>query len=83
MTTMLESAARAIHAIDSRGATERVAASMWANNRAKVYEKMARAVILAIREPGDVALLNANCVIDADAYEAWTAMIDAALYGDA
>lgn len=38
-----------------------------------------RAVLLAVREPDDAMLLSARHIADADAYEAFTAMIDAIL----
>jgi hypothetical protein len=43
------------------------------------YFREARAVLLAVREPSDVMLLAAKGLPDADAYEAFTAMIDAIL----
>ena len=43
------------------------------------YRAIARAVLLAVREPSDVMLLAAKGLPDADAYEAFTAMIDAIL----
>jgi len=39
-------------------------------------------VLLAIREPDDGMLLSAGCLTDADAYQAYTAMIDAILAGE-
>jgi len=44
--------------------------------------EVAREVLLAIREPDDGMLLSAGCLTDADAYKAYTAMIDAILAGE-
>jgi hypothetical protein len=83
--TMLEKAARAIHAIDSASASERVASSMWTSNRVKVYEKLSRAVLEAIREPSEAMLIYCawDCVYptagpSSDAEE-WKSAIDAIL----
>lgn len=43
------------------------------------YRSIARAVLMAVREPDDKMLLYARHITDADAYEAFTAMIDAIL----
>ena len=91
MTTMLEKAAMAVWNPKALGLQDHEIEQVWMNQAEedrKLYRGIARAVLMAVREPGvDAALAGATHVVrnmqgNEDyfaAKEAFTAMIDAIL----
>jgi hypothetical protein len=79
MTTMMERVALALANTDRADAGLNALADADQLISLDHYTQRARAALTAIREPDDAMLLSAKSLPDADAYEAWTAIIDAIL----